>query len=208
MSLLFSFQRGVFWGIEKKPGETVQAVLPRLPVVFREIFSVEAEGLSQALGLDSSEQALQRFNAGRRCFGGFSGDQLTCCGWVSQGEEWIGEMEARFIMQPGEAYLWDFVTLPSYRRQGLYSALLNHILRELLQEGCQRIWIGSNLENRPSIQGFQRAGFWPIAQVWFLRLLAFRFFLMKPYQAVPRELLYATRRAFSPQRALRIMSGA
>ncbi len=195
---LLSFQNGVFWGLEKRPGESVPVVPPRLPLSFRELPPEQAGLLARAAGLSSPGPLQERFRTGGRAFAGFSGEDLACYGWVSQGREWIGEMQAHFLMLPGEGYIWDCVTLPQFRRQGLYTALINHMLRALFAEGLHRVWIGSNIENQPSIRGFQRAGFRALVQVRLFRLLSRRFYGYRPCPGAPQGFVSATRRAFSP----------
>lgn len=187
-----------------KSDQAVPEVFARPPVEFSEVKRSSAEMLVQAMEPETADEVLQRLEAGRRCFAGCVGDRVACWGWVSHGSEWIGEMKVHFRMQAGEAYIWDCVTLPSFRRQGLYSALLSHMVKELQGEGITRIWIGSNLENRPSIKGFVRAGFRPVIRVSFLQILGLRFFKVSGYPEAREDLASAASRAFSTGRALRI----
>src|SRR5262249_45370177 len=43
----------------------------------------------------------------------------------------------------GEAYVWNCVTLPSHRNQGIFWALLLSITAQARKEGLVRLWIGS-----------------------------------------------------------------
>ena len=185
-------------------GQLVSAENPRLPVTFGEIGRSPLDKLAEAMGPESVDLILQRHEQGGRCFAYWLENQIACYCWVSQRDEWIGEMEVHFRMQAGERYIWDCLTQTAFRRQGLYSALLNQIVRQLQLEGITRIWIGSNLENRPSIKGFMRAGFQPVVQVLFLRILSLRCFWIRPYPTVPKDFVSAARRAFSSEQALQI----
>ena len=53
---------------------------------------------------------------------------LAAYGWVSFGEEFVGELGLHLKLLPGEAYIWDCVTVPAFRQKHLYSALLGYIL--------------------------------------------------------------------------------
>ncbi|MEM8544307.1 MAG: GNAT family N-acetyltransferase [Cyanobacteria bacterium P01_H01_bin.119] len=62
-----------------------------------------------------------------------------------------------FLMQPG-LYLEDLYVRPAFRRQGVGTALLNHLAELAVQRGCGRFeW--SVLEwNQPAIAFYQRMG--------------------------------------------------
>ena len=77
-------------------------------------------------------------------------------GWVAAGEAGIPELGVAFTLSPGDRYLWDFVTLPSWRGRGVYPALLRAILA---QEGAERFWIGHDRGNAASARGIAKAGF-------------------------------------------------
>jgi GNAT superfamily N-acetyltransferase len=96
---------------------------------------------------------------------GWLGDEIVTYGWLSQRDERVGELERVYRVQPGNGYIWHCATLPTYRGQGLYSALLSHITLTLRDEGVQRAWIGANRENRPSLRAFAHVGFQPIVAV-------------------------------------------
>jgi ribosomal protein S18 acetylase RimI-like enzyme len=206
-----AIQRGELWVKDIGRAEEVFPIPARLPVTFIEIKPSLPGSLVEALGPESQSEILRRLQSGRRCFAGCLDQSVVCWGWVSRGEEQIGEMKAQFRMKPSEAYIWDCVTLPDYRRQGLYSSLLGHMLKELQREawsksgyGANRVWIGSNLENRPSIRGFERAGFQPVIRVLFLNIFGIRFFQISACPKARGELVGAGCNAFSTGRALRI----
>ncbi len=77
-----------------------------------------------------------------------------------------GETLKSIRLRPGEAYLWDCATLPAFRRQGLYSALLAHVIDVLRADGLRSVWIGADLYNIASHGGIERAGFRPVADLY------------------------------------------
>ena len=78
-----------------------------------------------------------------------------------------------------EAYIWDCATLPAYRGQRLYPALLIHMLGELRNAGFQRVWIGTDADNLPSQRGVALVAFQPVVDIMltgdtFTRMLSSR----------------------------------
>lgn len=170
---LWAFERGTLW-VRECGGKDVAPVVPGREAVLREARSCDTEALASAMGLATATEAQRRFDAGRRCFVALVDGSIASYGWVSHGVESIGELERSFRMAPDEAYIWDCATLPPYRGQHLYCALLDHIATTLCRSGARRIWIGASLDNTPSIRGFAAAGFQPVLTLTYLRLLGIR----------------------------------
>lgn len=198
----WAYQKGVLWALELPAGGAADSQLarplePPLGTEFEEILPDEPgnafDGLEPAIAEDFS----RRLTLGRRCFAGRVDGKLAVYGWVSTGAECVGEMEREIRPGPGEAYVWDCFTLPAYRRQGLYSALLSHIKISLTNEGCRRIWIGSNMENEPSLRGFARAGFRPVAYQTYLRLAELSFIWTNGHHDAPGHLVNRARDVFA-----------
>ncbi len=138
----------------------------RVAATFRRVGAEAALSLAQAMGLDTEAAVLSRFRAGRRCYAASVEGALAAYGWVSFKEEGIGEIGLRIHLALGEAYIWDCATLPAYRGQRLYPALLAYIIRELYNEGLHRIWIGADTGNLASQKGMALVGFRPILDVF------------------------------------------
>src|SRR6266566_3811883 len=138
-------------------------VSPRIAANVERAGSEAATLLAAAMGLDEPAPVHERFASGRRCYLAWVDGALASYGWVSFKEEWISELGLYIRLASGDAYLWDCATLPAYRGQGLYPALLAHIAAELRAEGLRRVWIGADTDSLPSQKGIIRAGFQPIA---------------------------------------------
>jgi ribosomal protein S18 acetylase RimI-like enzyme len=164
----WAFERGTMWALDLD-GKALEPAPPRAAITIGEVRPASLAALAAAMGQPDAGVA-QRFEAGRRCFAANSDTHIVAYGWVSHGEECIGELERVFSMRGGAAYIWDCATLPQFRRQGLYVALLTHIVASLRAEGVRRVWIGASLQNHPSIRGFARAGFQPVLTLTYLRL--------------------------------------
>ena len=77
------------------------------------------------------------------CFGAFAEGALAGYGWVSRGPEWIGELQLEIRPREREAYVWNCVTLPEYRRRGVFRSLVAGMSAAAGRLGARRIWIGS-----------------------------------------------------------------
>jgi GNAT superfamily N-acetyltransferase len=139
------------------------AVAPRVAAALRRVTGADEAELERAMG--GAGASVARLQTGRRAYAAWVEGELAAYGWVSFEDEAIGEHGLRLRLRPGEAYLWDFVTRPANRGQGLYSALLAFILHELSAEGVRRAWIGADLDNTASHHGIERAGFRAVADL-------------------------------------------
>lgn len=185
---------GVIWALNLD--EPVPVINPLIPATFRRVGPESMPALAEAVGGAASGEILKRFETGRRCYAAWVADKLAAYGWVSFNEEHIGELNLRLTLLPGEAYIWDCATLPSYRQHYLYSALLVHILEELRTEGLCRVWIGADLENVASQRGIACAGFRPVADLLIARVLTLRSVWVQGRLDVPEHLVAEARRAF------------
>lgn len=121
-----------------------------------------------------------RLSSGRRAYAVEAGPSVVAYGWVSLGDEHIAEVEGTIRVGPGEAYIWDCATLPAWRGRGLYPALLRAIARDLAAEGLEWVWIAARRENLPSLRGFEKAGYVPMANVDYWRLWRWRRLAVRP----------------------------
>lgn len=137
----------------------------RIPATFSRAGLEEAEELASTMGFDNPAPVLQRFHMGRHCYIARADGKIVAYGWISFDEEGIGELGLRICLNKGEAYIWDCGTLPAYRGQRLYPALLGHMLGELQSAGLQRVWIGTDADNLPSQVGVALVGCLPVLDV-------------------------------------------
>lgn len=185
---------GTIWALNLD--EPVPRITPRVAAVFRRAGPDLVPALVSTMGRDASADLLQRFETGRRCYTAWVGDQLASYGWVSLDEEHIGELNLRIRLLPGEAYIWDCATIPGFRRNHLYSALLGYIIGELHAEGFCRAWIGADMDNLPSQHGIARAGFHRVGDLVVARVLAIRQVWVQAQPDVPDQIVAEARRAF------------
>jgi GNAT superfamily N-acetyltransferase len=189
---------GTIWMLDLD--EPARLIAPLLPAIFCRVGPESAADLVTAAGQDISAEILKRFENGRRCYAARVEGQLAAYAWVSHDEEFIGELSLRIRLVPGEAYIWDCATVPKFRRQGLYSALLAYIIGELRADGLCRVWIGANLDNIASQRGIANAGFQHVADLVISRVLALRLVWVQAQPGIPDPIIAEARRAFLDDR--------
>jgi GNAT superfamily N-acetyltransferase len=99
---------------------------------------------------------------GCRCFAAWIDGGVAGYGWLSTRPEWIGELQLEISPRPGEGYIWNCVTLPEHRRNGVFRSLLVRIPAVMREEGMRRSWIGSVAI--PAENAVGSAGFAPALQ--------------------------------------------
>lgn len=192
-----SWQVGILWMLKLRKGALPVPPAPLVTSTFQCIGSDEALPLSRVMGHEDTREVLQRFTTGKRCYVGRVGGMIATYGWVTFDEEHIGELGLSIRMQPGEAYIWDCVTLPAYRGLRLYPALLAHMLHELASEGLCRIWIGTDLDNIPSQKGVALVGCQPVIDVGITRVQTTSKLWMRPHPGASEHDVEAARRTLS-----------
>jgi ribosomal protein S18 acetylase RimI-like enzyme len=141
-----------------------------VPTTFSEVSTGDWAALQIAMSLPGPDLIHQRFQTSRRCFGLKAADQIVAYGWATRGQERVGELERDIDLRDDEVYVWDCGTVPAWRGQRCYTALLDQMRRQLHQEGLARIWIGASRRNQPSVQGIRRAGFQRVLDLAYCRL--------------------------------------
>ena len=171
-------------------------VSPRVHADFRRVTLEVVPALVSPDISITLREITKRLESGRQCYVAWVDGQVAAYGWVSFEQEDIGELNLRIKLLSGEAYVWDCVTLPPFRGNYLYSALLIYILGELRTQNMCRVWIGADLENIPSQRGMRRAGFQHVADLVIERVLAMRQVWVTGLPGVPDSIVAEARRAF------------
>ena len=185
---------GTIWALD--PGESTPLIRPRIPAAFSRVEPPAALELEAAMGLAVLTEVRGRFQAGRRCYVARVDGQIAAYGWVSFDEEFVGELNLRLKLLPNEAYVWNCVTLPDFRRHYLYSALLAYIVGELHKDDVSRVWIGADTENVASQRGIARAGFTHVADLVVTRVKTLRHIGIRRQPNVSADLVAQARRVF------------
>ena len=158
---------GIFWllklgDVDEVSSARVFSLTPGIAVTFQRVGPETMRLLAQAMGSAEHTQILPRFERGKWCYAGLLKEEIVTYGWVTFDEEHIGELGLTIRLRKGEAYIWDCATLPAYRGQRLYPALLAHMLRALAAQGVHHVWLGTDADNIPSQKGVALVGFRPV----------------------------------------------
>jgi ribosomal protein S18 acetylase RimI-like enzyme len=191
---------GTIWALNLGR-ENIPVIQPSSPALFARVLPEQGDALTAAMGPGLADEICRRFTAGRHCYAAWMDDRIACYGWVSFDEEMVGELNLRLRLAAGEAYIWDCATLPEYRNQHLYSALLSYILIELRDHlPVCRAWIGADLTNIASQRGIARAGFHRVGNLQVERFLAMRLVSVEGAPGIPEAWLAEARRVWLDNR--------
>jgi len=189
-----SRRRGTIWVLNMD--QEIPALLPRVPADFCRLTPDLGPALASSTDSISLNEIISRLESGRQCYAARVDGQIVAYGWVSFEHEDIGELNLRIKLVPGEAYIWDCATVPAFRGNLLYSALLVYILGNLRTQNICPAWIGADLDNIASQKGIARAGFHHVADLVIERVLAMRQVWVSGLLGVPESIVAEARRAF------------
>jgi GNAT superfamily N-acetyltransferase len=138
---------------------------PDLPVVP----GLSVEGLESPESIDADvpldgEEVRNRYEQGHQLYVACIGNEIVAWGWAASERADIGELGISMTMPPANRYLWDFVTLPEWRGQGIYGWIIQAMLHD--QADADRFWIGHDYDNRASGKGILRAGFYLVGELY------------------------------------------
>jgi hypothetical protein len=123
-------------------------------------------------------------------------------GWLSAKSEWIGELELEIGLPPGEAYIWNCVTLAPHRRKGVFRSVVTSIVVQAHKEGLTRLWIAT-------IAGMggktiQQAGFQPVLRFDSVKRLGLQWLRVRPAPGADPGLMASAREAVALKGALSV----
>lgn len=119
--------------------------------------------LSEVSGISLADLAARR-REGHRPYLARAGGEIVGWGWLATVGFEIGELGINASLPPGNRYLWDFVTLPKWRGQGIYPLLIQAMLHD--EASAERFWVGHDAPNVASGRGITRAGFQKVGEVY------------------------------------------
>jgi GNAT superfamily N-acetyltransferase len=152
--------------------------------------------LSAAREMDpiAPQALIKRLELGCRCFAAWAGESIIAYSWLTHGCEWVGEFERELHVEEGEAYIWDCATLPAYRRQRLFRALLYYSVGQLQRDGLKRLWIISLTKVPKLACAISAAGFEPVVSLTYVRLFDWRGLLISPWSGASARQVAAAHR--------------
>jgi len=193
----YCFTRAGLWALELQRigggSPLLDLTRPAGALAARHAGGGDVAALSRAMGV-GDRQVMSRFALGKRCYVAEVAGQIVSYGWVSLGQEEIPELERALHPAAGECYIWDCFTLPAYRGRRLVHAILRRMAIDLRRLGLRRAWAVILADNHSSQRAFQRAGFVPVADLSYLRLLVLRQLWLRAQPEAPAHLVSAARR--------------
>lgn len=189
------FHQGILWTAELNEMHA-SPFGARIPASFGRVHEGMVPQLLRAtrqMDPIAPEAIWRRFEMGSQCFVARVDGSIVAYGWLTRGPEWIGEFERQLLIPEDEAYIWDCATLPAFRRQRFFSALLGHIVDQLKQEGVQRLWIISVRVVPALARGLEAAGFQPLVSLSYLRIIDRHLLLATPQKGVTARQLASAR---------------
>jgi len=114
----------------------------------------------------SVDEIQARCERGHRAYVAWIDGAPAAWGWVATRSAEIGELKSSFDIPDGARYLWNFVTLSTYRGRGIYPRLVDEIVRQESAE-AREFWIAYAPENHASGSGIAKAGFLDVAELSF-----------------------------------------
>ena len=156
--------------------------------------------VARAMGQEADLVAL-RFARGCRCFAIHAEGRVAGYGWLSAGPEWMGELGVEIRPGPGEAYVWNCVTLPEQRRRGAFRTLLIGVLDAAAREETGRLWLGS--VDGVGESAVADAGFTRALRLHVLYLRGLRWISVRAAERADRALVEDARRALGEGDRLR-----
>jgi len=121
-------------------------------------------------GLEPREEYERRMDRGDVLF-------IARMGAVPAGFQWVAfnRWDSHWIEHSfpldGDVWLHDAFVDPSYRRQGIYTAMLRHVLRWAQGKGHAHAYCLVMQRNRPSVVAHERNGWLPFEQISYWQLL-------------------------------------
>jgi ribosomal protein S18 acetylase RimI-like enzyme len=124
-------------------------------------FATEADAKRYAhdIGTESPRTFARRLSQGTECFLVVSEGRALHATWITQSAAWTTELR-RYVCPPeGDAYVYESFTRADARGRGLYPQALRAICAALEKRSVQRVWVGVENRNVPSLRAVTKAGF-------------------------------------------------
>ena len=119
---------------------------------------------------------------GHRCYVIKEAGAVVSSCWVGVGKVSYGGASVylysnhpTFLLEPGQAWLYDSITEPAHRRKGLSTILKHEVMTDLKNLGISRLTATVGIDNVANIKSLLRAGFTLKERVRYRRFLFFRY---------------------------------
>jgi GNAT superfamily N-acetyltransferase len=161
-SIVLGEQAGLIWTWWR--GDPL-SMLPPLPMLTVEEAGASTHLMAMLMGTSEHEVKVL-LQEGHRPYVAYLSGVPVAYGWSATNHASFGEGRVNLQVPANNRYLYDFVTLPTWRGLGIYPRLLQAILSRESQTD-ERFWIIHQLANVASQRGIARAGFHIATRVHF-----------------------------------------
>ena len=129
----------------------------------------DAEDYARAVGTDSPRTFRERLTDTTWCYLVRARGSIVHATWCTTSAAWTRELRAHLAPPPRDAYVYESLTLPAVRGQGVYPFALSAIAADLGRSGIGQVWVAVEASNRPSLRAVEKAGFEPHSEIGFRR---------------------------------------
>ncbi len=139
--------------------ESIPTIVPRVPIQIELLRASQAEEYHHFRpGVDRSEIE-RRLEQGHWCLVGWRSNRIVSAWWACPHQANIQYLSRRVEQTPGEAYVYEALTLHEFRHANISSAIGVEIARLLRADGYRRLWAIIVPENKPGLQLVYKAGY-------------------------------------------------
>ena len=156
--------------IERPLDQPIQPVSPRVPVAISLLAENQVDEYCSFRPEADPAEMRQRLEAGRRCFVARHEGQIVHACWTMGGEAWIGYLDRRIRLAPGEVYICESFTDPEFRGQNIAPARVAWMAQYYKDAGYQRLVAIIMPENRAAFRPPEKVGFRPIGLMGYVKL--------------------------------------
>ncbi len=140
-----------------RPSENIAAEVPGLN--FRRARPDDGPRYARDIGTDSATTFATRLSDRTHCFVVEADDRLVHASWVTTAAAWTRELRAYLVPPMRDGYIYESFTRPDARGRGIYPFALRHIVTWGRTADVERLWVGVEEHNDPSIRAITKAGF-------------------------------------------------
>lgn len=144
---------------ERALDQPIEDVVPKVPVVLRELLPAEAEAYLRFRPGATIELFSARIARGCRCHVAEQKGRILAATWVQEGKGFVEHLGRTLELSEDAVYLFNSYTDPTVRGARLHGALAAAILREYRNRGFRKAITMVEPHNHSGVRSRRRSGF-------------------------------------------------
>jgi len=157
-SRIFFYHRIEYFVLTRSLKEPLPSLKARLPIAYHVAEPDDLSCLKDTILPSKLAYFRNRLAHGRICILGFHQNNVAAYGWTTDEVVFnIDNLQLR--LGPGDAYVDDIYTLPTYRRQGIGGELHLRCLQYLKERGFKRSVLIVRMDNVPALKIDKKLGY-------------------------------------------------